>query len=92
MNLPEDILKQVNSLNWSELWDESMITKGKSGKEYVWDVDTTKQFIKNLVAEVRRETIEKIKEGIKHEQQKMLDGFSHPKDCEMCKANLLKGD
>jgi len=47
---------------------------------------------KECIAEVRRETIEEMKEEIKHEQQKMLDGFSHPKDCEMCKRNIFYGN
>lgn len=37
----------------------------------------------------RASGIEEVKEEINHENRKLLDGFSHPKDCRMCKAHPL---
>lgn len=37
-----------------------------------------------IIAEYRQQGVEEYKDNLDHEQQKFLDGFSHPKDCEQC--------
>ena len=43
--IPEDIIKAVTPENWEELFDEQMIFE----KQYVYDVETMKEFIKALL-------------------------------------------
>ena len=65
MNLPEDILKHVNSKNWENVWFNEMTVMTTGGKkwetEYVWEPDFTKRFIKILLKIQKKEILLKVK-------------------------------
>ena len=48
------------------------------------------EHIRPLLAQLEEEVREQIKKEEEHDQQKLLDGFGHPKDCEMCKTLTRK--
>jgi hypothetical protein len=90
MNLPEDILKQVNEKNWEELWDEIMTTYKVEGDkhdiEYVWDTETTKQFIENLVKSALKSAY---KEGLTKAYKNIYIKIQEMKDKQYEKHNIL---
>ncbi len=57
----------------------------KSGYEVVYDPVYLLSFIETKVTEAEQRGRESVLEEIRHDKEKMLDGFSHPsKDCSIC--------
>jgi hypothetical protein len=56
-----------------------------------------KSFIRELLSKEKEASYQSGRQSvideIKHDQQKLLDGFSHPKDCEECgKLKAISND
>jgi len=56
------------------------------GSELVQDSTKLREIIKQALETVQREAKEELRNEIEHDQRKLLDGFSHPKNCKMCEA------
>lgn len=51
-----------------------------------WQEEELKSFLSTFTDKVKEAVLEDESEEIKHDYKKLLDGFAHPKDCEMCRA------
>lgn len=52
-HIPDDIIRAVNRDNWEHLWKNFMTTyevdRETHKVDYLWDTDTTREFIKALL-------------------------------------------
>ena len=70
-----------------ELWE-----KEAEHLYFVQDItiDDWYDFIRKIIIEAKEEARKEAHTDIMHEQQKMLDGFAHSKECEICLSDNKK--
>jgi hypothetical protein len=64
MALPDDIIRFVDVNNWEDMWDEYMVvdifnekTKKIEGKDYVWNDNVVKDFIREILRKLKEQNI-----------------------------------